>query len=57
MKFENMKYLIKKFFKVKIKHLIKKLNTSNDIKERITKKYLFLRELDLPGILDELIDK
>ena len=38
-----MKYLIKKFFKIKIKPLIKKLNTNNDLKERITKKYLFLR--------------
>lgn len=37
-----MKDLITKFFKVKIDGHIKALNTTNDLKEKIKKKHLFL---------------
>ena len=47
-KFQNMKNLIHSFFKVDVKKLIKNLNTNNDLKEKITKKFLYLKEINLP---------
>lgn len=57
LKMTALKNNIKELFKVNITPLIAKLETSNEIKEKITNKYVYLKEINLESIIDNLIEK
>lgn len=55
-KYKHMKDLIREVFKIDIKKLIEKLHMDEKHKDKILQTYVFLKDKNLPGLVDKILE-